>query len=77
MKKIIIYLISFILICFILPAVFTKRPAKTTSEISTIKNVIEAYTRHCFTNKELRPINLKKHNLKYYNEFEKFLKKEQ
>ena len=41
MKKIIIYLISFILICFILPAVFTKRAAKTTSEISTLKNVIE------------------------------------
>lgn len=47
------------------------------TEEKTGKTVIEAYTRHCFTNKELRPINLKKHNLKYYNEFEKFFKKEQ
>ena len=29
----------------------------------TGKNVIEAYTKHCFTNKELRPINIKKYDL--------------
>lgn len=41
MKKFIIYVIFFILICFIIPAVFTKRTTKTTSEINEIDNVIE------------------------------------
>lgn len=31
--------------------------------------VIEAYTKHCFTNQELKPINLKKYNSNYYNLF--------
>ena len=33
--------------------------------------VAEAYTRHCFTNKELKPINMKKHNKKIHDIFEK------
>ena len=45
-------------------------------EEKTGVNVIEAYTKHCFTNKELRPINLKKYNLKFYNAFENLLEKE-
>ena len=45
-------------------------------EEKTGLNVIEAYTKHCFTNKELRPINLKKYNLKFYNAFENLLEKE-
>lgn len=33
------------------------------------KNVIEAETKHCFTDKNLKPINLKKYNEKFYNIF--------
>ena len=39
----------------------------------TGKIVIEAWTKHCFTNRELRPINIKKYNEKIYNIFEKLL----
>jgi len=39
----------------------------------TGKTVIEATTKHCFTNKELRPINLKKHNEIFYNVFNDML----
>lgn len=42
MKKFVIYIISFILICFIIPAIFTKRTAKTTSEINEIDNIVES-----------------------------------
>lgn len=42
-------------------------------EEKTGKVVIEAYTKHCFTNKELRPINLKKVNEEFYNKFYKLL----
>lgn len=38
-------------------------------EEKTGNTVIEAYTKHCFTNKELKPINLKKHNINFFNEF--------
>ena len=38
-------------------------------EEETGRIVIEAYTKHCFTNSELKPINLKKHNEEYYNIF--------
>lgn len=31
--------------------------------------VIEAYTKHCFTNVNLRPINIKKHDLEIYGKF--------
>ena len=31
-------------------------------DYKTGKDVIEAYTKHCFTNRNLRPINMKKHN---------------
>lgn len=34
------------------------------------KEVIKAWTKHCFTNKELRPINMKKSNTKIHNIFE-------
>lgn len=36
----------------------------------TGKEVIKAYTKHCFTNRELRPINMKKNNLQIHNSFE-------
>ena len=36
----------------------------------TGKEVIKAWTRHCFTNKELKPINMKKNNIKIHNIFE-------
>lgn len=37
---------------------------------NTGKEVIKAWTKHCFTNKELRPINMKKNNIKIHNIFE-------
>ena len=33
--------------------------------------VIDAYTKHCFTDRTLRPINMKKKNIEIYNIFEK------
>ncbi|MCR4719475.1 MAG: acyl-CoA thioesterase [Firmicutes bacterium] len=32
--------------------------------------VIEAYTRHCFTTSNLKPINIKKHDMEIYQKFE-------
>lgn len=40
-------------------------------EEKTGKVVIEATTKHCFTDRNLRPINLKKHNQEMYEIFEK------
>lgn len=37
--------------------------------------VIEAFTKHCFTNKNLKPINMKKNNEFVYNKFNDLLKK--
>ena len=35
------------------------------------KNIVmQAYTNHCFTNRELRPISLKKYNKYFYDKFE-------
>ena len=34
------------------------------------KNIIKAWTKHCFTNKDLKPINMKKNNTKIHNIFE-------
>lgn|SRR5574344_1279288 len=45
------------------------------TEKETGKTVIEAETKHCFTNKELRPINLKKYNPEFNKKFEELLKK--
>lgn len=39
----------------------------------TGKEVIKAWTKHCFTNKELRPINMKKSNIKIHNTFEELM----
>ena len=39
-------------------------------ENKTGKEVIKAWTKHCFTNKKLRPINMKKSNTKIHNIFE-------
>ncbi len=39
----------------------------------TNKIVIEAYTKHCFTDRLLKPINMKKKNEEIYNIFEKLL----
>ena len=33
--------------------------------------VIDAFTKHCFTDRTLRPINMKKKNIEIYNIFEK------
>ena len=43
-----------------------------TYEVKDVKTgniVIEATTKHCFTNSELVPINLKKYNAEYFNIF--------
>lgn len=32
--------------------------------------VVEAYTKHCFTDRNLKPINMKKKNINIYNKFE-------
>lgn len=39
----------------------------------TGKTVFEAETKHCFTNKELKPINLKKYNMEFSNKFQTLL----
>lgn len=36
--------------------------------------VIEAYTKHCFTDKNLRPINMKKKNIEIHNKFEELVR---
>lgn len=41
----------------------------------TNKTVIEAYTKHCFTNKNLKPINLKKYNKEFSDKFERLINK--
>lgn len=38
-------------------------------EEKTGNTVIEAYSKHCFTSNELRPINLKKANTEFYDKF--------
>ena len=42
----------------------------------TEKIVINAWTKHCFTDKTLRPINIKKKNEKIYTIFEKLFGQE-
>lgn len=41
----------------------------------TGNTVIEAYTKHCFTDRNLKPINMKKKNINIHNIFEKLLVK--
>lgn len=41
----------------------------------TGKTVLIGETKHCFTNKELRPINLKKHTPEFSKKFESLLEK--
>ena len=41
----------------------------------TEKTVIEAETKHCFTNKELRPVNLKKYAPEFEEKFREYLQK--
>ena len=43
---------------------------KVTDE-KTGKTIIETWTKHCFTDKNLRPVNIKKKSEKVYNIFEK------
>ena len=43
-------------------------------EEKTKNVVIEAYTKHCFTNSILKPINLKKYYIDYYNAFQSLMK---
>lgn len=43
------------------------------TEKKTGKTVIEAWTKHCFTDKNLKPINMKKHSSEINNIFEKLL----
>lgn len=40
-------------------------------DAKTGKEVIDAWSKHCFTNKELRPVNMKKANSKINDIFEK------
>lgn len=39
-------------------------------EEKTKNIVMQAYTNHCFTSRELKPINLKKYNKDFYDKFE-------
>ena len=41
----------------------------------TGKIILTGETKHCFTNKSLKPINLKKYNLEFSNKFQKLLEK--
>lgn len=41
----------------------------------TGKRVLESETKHCFTDKNLKPINLKKYNKSFSDKFESLLKK--
>ncbi len=41
----------------------------------TGKTVVEAYTKHCFTDRTLRPVNMKRKSEKIYNIFEGLLVK--
>ena len=41
----------------------------------TGKTVLIVETKHCFTNRELKPINLKKYNKEFSNKFESLLEK--
>ena len=41
------------------------------TEGNTGKEIIKAWTKHCFTNNELKPINMKKNNIQIHNTFEK------
>lgn len=45
------------------------------TEEKTGNTVIEAWTKHCFTNKELRPINMKKANKEINDIFENLILK--
>ena len=42
-------------------------------EIKTNRIVIDAYTKHCFTNKAMRPINMKKENAEVHQIFMQLL----
>ena len=39
----------------------------------TGKEVIKALTKHCFTDKNLRPINMKKNNIEIHKIFEELI----
>ena len=39
----------------------------------TEQEIIEAYTKHCFTDRNLKPVNIKKKNEEIYNVFESLL----
>ena len=41
--------------------------------VQTGEVVVEAYTKHCFTNKELKPINMKKYDEEIKTKFESAL----
>lgn len=43
----------------------------------TGNTVLVGETKHCFTNKELRPINLKKYDLEFSDKFESVMKEEE
>ncbi len=42
-------------------------------EAKNKNTVIEAYTIHCFTDKNLKPINMKKKNIEIYNKFKEIV----
>ena len=42
----------------------------------TGKEVVQAWTKHCFTNRELRPINMKKNNEKIHEIFENLMEED-
>lgn len=43
-------------------------------DTKTDKEVIKAWTKHCFTNNELKPINMKKNSIQIHQIFENLLK---
>ncbi len=44
-------------------------------DVKTKKCVLNGYTKHCFTDKNLKPISLKKYNIEFNNKFENLLEK--
>ncbi len=43
------------------------------TEANTKNKVVEAYTKHCFTDINLKPINMKKKNIEVYNIFKQLI----
>lgn len=68
-------------VIIITPSIIEYNGVRMTAKYKVIdkktgKDVIEAYTKHCFTDRNLKPINMKKHNGEINKLFEELLVKE-